>query len=315
MTTTINSSSNTAIVSIPKGQQCTVTMAASSTALVQRIREEVSLETVSLTASQTRIFGEYPVDVVLKITTLTGSLTYNVDQRTEETMDLSYGTPTSHPINLEGITLAANTNAIRGASVNPTRTSGWVSFSGTISTAPAQTYTDYRELHTTGTAEVLGMGSFPYMDATASCASMFAGQDIAYVSAGATVLSAAGAPAVGIFGRSIKTVLDGETFTAGGVAAAVFASVQANVTDVQAEDTSIFNTEVASGGIQNIIKFQCSAAKGATYFANFTDDNGEPVSLTNGTTLNDISATANAGWIRVLVGSTVRYLPLYAAKA
>lgn len=234
---------------------------------------------------------------------------------TSDALDLSSGTPISHPINMESLTLADNTNAIRGASVNPTRTSGWISFSGTIANTPAAVYTDYRELHTTGTGEVLGIGSFPYMDATASCQSMFAGQDIAYVSAGATVESAAGAPGIGIFGRFVKTVLDGETFTSGGVAAAMFLSVQANVTDVQAQDTSIFNTEVASGGIQNILKFQCSAAKGATYLFNFTDDNGEPVSLTNGTDLADISGTANAGWIKVLVGSTVRYIPLYAVKA
>jgi hypothetical protein len=234
---------------------------------------------------------------------------------TTDAVDLSSGTPVSHPINMEGLTLAADTNAIRGASVNPTRTSGWTSFSGTVGATPAQVYTDYRELHTTGVAEVLGAGSFPYMDATASCASMFAGQDIAYVSAGATVLSAAAAPGVGIFARTMKTTLDGETFTAGGVAAAFFASVQANVTDVQAEDTSVGNFEIASGGIQNVFKLQCTAAKGATYLFNFTDDNGEPVSLTNGSDLNDISATANAGWIKVLVGSTVRYIPLYAVKA
>lgn len=232
-----------------------------------------------------------------------------------DALDMSSGTPVSHPINMEGLTLANNTNAIRGASVNPTRTSGWTSFSGTVGATPAQVYTDYRELHTTGVAEVLGFGLFPYMDATASCASMFAGQDIAYVSAGATVLSAAGAPATGIFARWMKTVLDGETFTSGGVAAAFFASVQANVTDVQAEDTSIGNFEVASGGIQNVFKLQCTAAKGATYLFNFTDDNGEPVSASNGTDLADISATANAGWIKIRVGSGDKYIALYDKKA
>jgi len=202
----------------------------------------------------------------------------------EESIDMSGQSPTSHPINLEGLTLAANTNAIRGASVNPTRASGWISFSGTVEDTPAAVYTDYRELHTTGEAEVLGFGSFPYMDSGAECKSLFAGQDIAYVSTGATVLTAAGAPAVGIFARSMKTVIDGATFDSGGVAAVAFMGFQANVTDVQAEDTSIINAEVASGGIQNIIKFQCSAAKGATYLLNLTDDNGEPASVTNGST-------------------------------
>ena len=232
-----------------------------------------------------------------------------------DALDMSSGTPVSHPINMEGLTLAANTNAIRGASVNPTRTSGWTSFSGTVGATPAQVYTDYRELHTTGVAEVLGFGLFPYMDATASAASMFAGQDIAFVSAGATVLTAAGAPGTGIFARWMKVTLDGETFNSGGVAAAFFASVQANVTDVQAQDTSIGNFEVASGGIQNVFKLQCSAAKGATYLFNFTDDNGEPVSASNGTDLADIHLTANAGWIKLKVGSVDKYLALYDKKA
>jgi hypothetical protein len=221
----------------------------------------------------------------------------------------------NHAINFSGATLADSTNVIRGASVNPTRASGWISFSGTVGATPAQVYTDYRELHTTGVAEVLGAGLFPFMDSGASCASMFAVQAITEVDSGATVLTASGAPAVGIFPIFAKCLLNGETFNSGGVAAAAFLSVQANVTDVQARDTSIINAEVASGGIQNIIKFQCSAAKGATYLFNFTDDNGEPVSLTNGTDLADIHLTANAGWIKVLVGSTVRYIPLYAVKS
>ena len=232
-----------------------------------------------------------------------------------DALDMSSGTPVSHPINMEGLTLAANTNAIRGASVNPTRTSGWTSFSGTVGATPAQVYTDYRELHTTGVAEVLGFGLFPYMDATASAASMFAGQDISFVSAGATVLTAAGAPGTGIFARWMKVTLDGETFNSGGVAAAFFASVQANVTDVQAQDTSIGNFEIASGGIQNVFKLGCTAAKGATYLFNFTDDNGEPVSASNGTDLADIHLTANAGWIKLKVGSVDKYIALYDKKA
>lgn len=230
-------------------------------------------------------------------------------------LDFTESTPESHVIDFSGMTLAASTNVIRGASVIPTRASGWTSFSGTVSTTPAQVYSDYRELHTSGAAEVLGFGSFPYMDSGASCASLFGGQDIAYVSTGAIVTTAGGSPGVGVFSRWGKVVIDGATFNSGAVAAGQFLAFQANVTDVQAGDTSMVNWEVASGGIQNMIKFQCSAAKGATYFANFTDDNGEPVSLTNVGTLNDISATANYGWIRVKVGSSDRYIPLYELKA
>src|SRR3990167_3114516 len=134
-------------------------------------------------------------------------------------LDFSSTSPSDHPINLEGLTLAASKNAIRGASVNPTRTSGWISFSGTVGATPAQVYTDYRELHTTGVAEVLGAGLFPFMDSGASCKSMFAVQAICEVDAGATVLTAGGVPAVGIFPVFAKLLLNGETFNSGGVAA------------------------------------------------------------------------------------------------
>lgn len=44
-------------------------------------------------------------------------------------------------------------------------------------------------------------------------------------------------------------------------------------------------------------------------------DDGTIASVTNGSILNDISATANAGFIKVVVGSTTRYIPIYAVKA
>ncbi len=45
-------------------------------------------------------------------------------------------------------------------------------------------------------------------------------------------------------------------------------------------------------------------------------DDGTIVSVTNGSILNDISGTANAGFIKVIIGaSTVRYIALYEAKA
>jgi len=44
-------------------------------------------------------------------------------------------------------------------------------------------------------------------------------------------------------------------------------------------------------------------------------DDGTIVSVTNGSILNDIHGTANAGFIKVIVGaSTVRYIAIYAAK-
>lgn len=222
--------------------------------------------------------------------------------------------PASHPLNFSSMTLPANSNIIRGASVNPTRSSGWTSFTGTVGATPAQVYTDYRELHTNGVAEVLGAGFFPFMDSGASCKSMFAIQAICEADSGSTV-AAATAAGDGIFPIFAKCLINEATFNASGVAAVMWLSFQANVTDVSAADTSFLNMEIASGGIRSVFKVQDSASGGATYLLDFTDDLGKPVSLTNGSVLNDISATANQGWIRVRVGSTTRYIPLYAEKA
>jgi hypothetical protein len=68
-----------------------------------------------------------------------------------------------------------------------------------------------------------------------------------------------------------------------------------------------------AGTIINAINV-VNSGSGFTYFVAFTDD-GAPASQTNGSDLNDISGTANAGWVKVLVGSTVRYIALYAVKS
>jgi len=230
---------------------------------------------------------------------------------TEKGLDFSKMRPDTSPFLFTGMTLVPNTNIIRGIDIAPTRASGWISLTGTVTTTPAAVYTDYRELHTNGAAEVLGIGSFPYMDSGASCASLWAGQFISYASTGATVLTAAGSPGVGVFPVWAKCVLDGETFNSGGVAGALFLSLQANGTDVKAEDTSMINMEVASGGIASIIKFQCTSVNGATYFVNF-EDNGLPAEKTAALT----TATNNVvGNIKVLVGDQVGYINIHSAKA
>ena len=218
--------------------------------------------------------------------------------------------PTTHPLLFTGMTLAASSNLIRGIDIAPTRASGWTSFTGTVTTTPAAVYTDYRELHTNGAAEVLGFGSFPYMDSGASGKSMFALQAICEADSGATV-AAATAVGDGVFPVWAKCLINGAGFNASAVAAAAFLSFQANVTDVQAADTSMINMEVASGGIQSIFKFQCSAAKGATYFANF-EDNGEPAEKTTAksTATNDV-----VGNVKVLIGDQVGYVNVHSAKA
>ena len=209
----------------------------------------------------------------------------------------------THAINFSSMTLAASTNAIRGASVNPTRASGWISFSGTVSTTPAQVYTDYRELHTTGVAEILGAGLFPFMDSGSSCASMFALQAICEVDAGATVLTAGGAPAVGIFPIFAKLLLNGETFNSGGVAAAIFLAVQSNVTDVSTKDVSAINVENASGVTKSLLHLT-NTANGFTNMFWLPDDGLPALSTqTNGGT--------QSGWIKVLVGTATRYIKLW----
>ena len=213
----------------------------------------------------------------------------------------------THPLVFEGVTLATNTNVIRGASVNPTRTSGWISFSGTVGATPAQVYTDYRELHTTGVAEILGFGAFPYMDAGASCKSMFAHQAICYVSAGSTVLTAGGLSGSGIFPVTAKCVLDGMTFNSGGVAAAIFASVQVNVTDVSAENVSVFNIENASGVIKDIFFLRATSGSWRNFFTFAAEQS--PI-LDWGADAANCSGAPTKG-IRCMVGATEYWIPMY----
>lgn len=229
----------------------------------------------------------------------------------EAPISFESSSPASHPLNFSSMTLAADKNVIRGTSITPTRSSGWTAFTGTVTATPTQVYTDYRELHTAGAAEVLGAGFFPFMDSGATGKSMFALQAICEADAGATV-GAATAVGDGVFPIWAKCLINEAGFNASAVAAVAFLSFQANVTDVSAADTSMVNMEIASGKIRSIFKVQDSASGGATYLFDFTDDLGLPCSLTNGTTLADIQSTANEGWIRVRIGSTDRYIPLYA---
>ena len=74
------------------------------------------------------------------------------------------------------------------------------------------------------------------------------------------------------------------------------------------------NNSIAGDVTSAILITKSGANTGFTNLLTLLDD-GHPASLTNGSDLNDISATANAGWIKVVVGSTTRYIALYAAKA
>jgi len=215
--------------------------------------------------------------------------------------------PDSHVILFTGLTLPADSNLIRGIGISPARVSGWTAITGTVVDTPAQVYMDYRELHSAGLAEVLGHGSFAFMDDGASCKSLFAGQDIAEVDAGAVVLTAGGLPAVGIFGRFIKLLLNGETFNPGGVGAALFLSVQANVTDVAAEDVSLINMEVASGGIRSVLRLRHSAGLLATNFFELDSEVAPVIAVTG---YSDTSGAADKA-LHVTVGADEYIIPLY----
>jgi hypothetical protein len=217
-------------------------------------------------------------------------------------------TPTTHPINFAGMTLATSTNAIRGASLNPTRTSGWTSFSGTISTTPASCYTDYRELHTTGVAEVLGAGFFPYMDATASCASMYAIQAISFLSSGSTLLTAAAAPGIGAYAIWAKTVIDSGTFNSGAQIGAAFLSVQANVTTISGGISNIIYMECASGLLKDVLYLKATGGVFATNFMTLSA-NTAPVSAWGATAVN-CSCAPDKG-MRIVAGTDVYWIPLY----
>jgi hypothetical protein len=228
----------------------------------------------------------------------------------EQGFDLSSITPTSHPLNFSSMTLADNTNVIRGTSVIPTRASGWIAFTGTVGATPAQVYTDYRELHTTGVAEVLGFGSFPYMDAGASCKSMFGGQDIAFVSTGSTIDSAAGAAGTGIYARWMKTTIDGATFTSGGRAAVNFKSFQVNVTSVGGEETAIDDIEIASGQIGSIWRIRKTAGALARSLIYFDAATVAPIIQTV-SLFHDPNAVAPELGLHVRIGDVSYMVPLY----
>ncbi len=229
-------------------------------------------------------------------------------------IDFASSSPESHGIDFSSMTLPSSCNVIRGASVNPTRASGWVSFSGTVGATPAQVYSDYRELHTTGVAEVLGFGSFPYMDSGASCASMFGGQDIAYASTGSTVLTAGGAAGTGVYARWMKTTIDSATFNSGGRAAVNFKSFQVNVVDVSAQETAIDDIEIASGQIGSIWRIRKTAGAIARALLWFDSATVAPIIQTTSLFTDPNAATCEKG-LHVRIGNVSYMIPLYVSDS
>lgn len=212
-------------------------------------------------------------------------------------------------VQFTGVTLPTDYNVIRGVGLSPTRTSGWIAFQGTIEDTPALCYPMYSQLATTGVAEILGVASFADMSAGASCKTLWGQQTIAFVASGATVLTASGVPSIGVFAVWNKTAIDGATFNSGAVAAVQFLCFQANVTDVSAEDSSIWNVEIASGKIRSLIHLLTTGGAGATNLLEMNDVN--PAVAVGGYT--DPNAVAPTKGLQVKIGSVYYMIPLYEA--
>lgn len=236
------------------------------------------------------------------------------DEIQTNSIDMSSGTPTSHAINMSNMTLPASSNALRGASVNPTRTSGWVSFSGTIGATPEQCYTDYRELHTTGVAEVLGFGCFPFADDGATVASMLGNQTILSFSSGSTLLTRGGDPVKGAHAGWFKIVMDdGSTFDTGGRVAPVWSDLQLNGSaGLGAIGEEAFNF-IASTGSRVRAVFRLENAGGTSGWDSFAELDEEtstgPV-IAWGADATGPMATPTKG-LRFKAGSTEYQIPLY----
>ena len=221
-------------------------------------------------------------------------------------IDLTSISPTGHGIDFSGMTLPASSNVIRGTSIAPTRSSGWVAFSGTLDGTSA--YMDYMEMHTDGTDIIYGSGRFAFMDSGASAAQMQAIQAIAEVDAGATITTASATPAVGVFAGWFKTLLNGETFNSGGRAAVLYLGFQPNVTSVVNEDTSIINMGTAAP-INAIFKVDCdSGVSQATHL--FDSSAAQSPFTTWGADAANCSGAPDLG-IRCKVGSSEYWIPLY----
>jgi hypothetical protein len=82
MTTLLSNQAAPATMSLAAGRQLTVALASGSTALVERYQGDALLDKTPIAAGITHVFGEYLINVSMKITCLTGSLTYSESQNT-----------------------------------------------------------------------------------------------------------------------------------------------------------------------------------------------------------------------------------------
>jgi len=220
-------------------------------------------------------------------------------------MDFTGAVLASHGINFSDITLPASSNVIRGANVNPTRVSGWTSFTGIQATGFQ--YSDYRELHTGGDAAIVGFGSFPFADDGATIDTMMAYQGICEIDSGATLATRGGDPTKGVHPGWFKVLMaEGSVYETGGRVAPVWSDVQLNGVGA-VDDEETFNFLVTSGGskLRSVSKLE-SVAGWVNYFE--LDSEMEPVIAVTG--YNDTSGAGDKG-LHVKVGAAEYIIPMY----
>ena len=221
-------------------------------------------------------------------------------------LDFSSTSPTNHPLNFSSVTLPSSSNVIRGTSITPTRVSGWVCFTGTLSSVSA--YMDYFEMHTEGEEVVYGAGRFAFADSGADVSTILSLQAITTMSAGATLATAGGSPLSGAYAAQFKMLFDGATIESGAISAVACFLYQSNVTPINGEQTSVLQLSVDSGLLQNIIHINAGASALSTYFLNVTDEIS-PFTTYGGDNQPN-AASADLG-IRCLIGGAEYWIPLY----
>lgn len=220
-------------------------------------------------------------------------------------MDFTGADFKGHGLDFSDSTLPSSSNWIRGTGLTPTRASGFVSFSGTLSGVSA--YMDYADLHTAGSDVIYGSGRFAFADSGFSGNVLLSLQAISTISAGATLTTASGSPLSGAYAAQFKMLFDGATINSGAISAVACFLYQSNTTPINGEQTSILQLSVDSGLLQNIIHLHASSVL-STYFLNV--DTATSPFTTWGADNQPNAATADLG-IRCKVGSSEYWIPLY----
>ncbi len=211
-----------------------------------------------------------------------------------------------HGIDFSGSSLPVSSNVLRGTSIVPTRVSGWVCFTGTLSSQSA--YMDYFSLTTEGTEICYGRGSFAFAESGADVAVILGSQTITRMNSGSTLATASGSPLNGAYAAQFKMLFDGATIESGAITAVACFLYQANVTDVSNQQSSILQLSVDSGDVQNIFHINVGAGALAHYLFNVSEAAAPFMAFGGDNEPN--AASADLG-IRCMVGASEYWIPLY----